>query len=334
MHISKSSDLFDSVKEVIAKARQNAHRSNNSILLNMYWDIGKLIVNEEQQGKTKAKYGKAVLKKLSLQLMLEFGKGFDERNLNNMRAFYLAFPIWNAVRTELSWTHYRIISRIEDNELRLQYIQHAIDGNWDTRTLQRNTSTLYLGRILELTKNNKTEPQNLIKDPYIFEFLGLPNDNKQSENSIETALINHLQQFIMELGKGFAFVARQQHIVTDTSDFYIDLVFYNYFLKCFVLIDLKTNKLSHADIGQMDMYVRMFNDLKKAEGDNPAIGLILCTEKDETIVRYSVLAENKKLFASKYHLYLPNEEELKQLIEHDRVRFEVDNNSNINLFNK
>lgn len=330
MDTSKTSKLFNSVKEIIVNAKQHAFRSSNSILLRMYWDIGNLIVNEEQQGRTKAKYGKAVLKNLSQQLMVEFGNGFDESNLRNMRKFYLAFPIRDALRPELSWTHYRILSRIEDDNLRLQYMQHAIDGNWDTRSLQRNTNTLYLGRILEVPKNNKTEPHNLIKDPYIFEFLGLSNDNKKSENSIETALINHLQEFIMELGKGFAFVARQQHIVTDISDFYIDLVFYNYFLKCFVLIDLKTDKLSHADIGQMDMYVRMFNDLKKTEGDNPAIGLILCTEKDETIVRYSVLAENKKLFASKYRLYLPGEEELKQLIEHDRVRFELDKNSKIN----
>jgi predicted nuclease of restriction endonuclease-like (RecB) superfamily len=327
MDTKKSFNLFNSIKEIVVNAKLHAFRSNNSILLNMYWDIGKLIVNEEQQGRAKAKYGKAVLKNLSQQLIVEFGNGFDESNLRNMRKFYLAFPIRDALRPELSWTHYRIISRIEDNELRLRYIQHAIDGNWDTRTLQRNTNTLYLGRILEMPKNNITEPQNLIKDPYIFEFLGLPNDNKQSENSIETALINHLRQFIMELGKGFAFVARQQHIVTDTSDFYIDLVFYNFFLKCFVLIDLKTDKLSHADIGQMDMYVRMFNDLKKNDGDNLAIGLILCTEKDETIVRYSVMAENKKLFASKYRLYLPNEEELKQLIERDRIRFDVENNS-------
>lgn len=323
----KSDNLLKSVKEIIVSARQSAYRSSNTILLNMYWEIGKLIVNEEQQGNSKAQYGKAVLKKLSLQLILEFGKGFDERNLNNMRAFYLAFPIWNAVRTELSWTHYRIISRIGDNELKLQYIQHAIDGNWDTRTLQRNMNTLYMGRILEMPKNHKTEPKNLIKDPYIFEFLGFPVDSKQTEISIETALINHLQQFILELGKGFAFVARQQHIVTDTSDFYIDLVFYNYYLKCFVLIDLKTDKLDHSDIGQMDMYVRMYNDLKKAEGDNPAIGLILCTEKDETIVRYSVLAENKKLFASKYRLYLPNEEELKQLIDYNRIHFDLDSNT-------
>lgn len=179
-------------------------------------------------------------------------------------------------------------------------------------------------RILNPEAHDTVIPENVLKDPYIFEFLGLSTDNKLTENTIETALINHLQQFIMELGKGFAFVARQQHIVTDTSDFYIDLVFYNYYLKCFVLIDLKTDKLSHADIGQIDMYVRMFNDLKKADDDNPTIGIILCTEKDETIVKYSVLDENEQLFASKYRLYLPKVEDLKQLIEQDRIKFELD----------
>lgn len=324
-NIDKTSELFYSVKEVIVRAKQVAYRNNNSILLNMYWDIGKLIVTEEQQGKVKAEYGKAVLKKLSQLLTLEFGKGFDERNLNNIRAFYVAFPIWNAVRTELSWTHYRIISRLETESLRSQYTKLAVEGNWDTRSLQRNIKTQYIGRLLEPEIQETAVPVNVLKDPYIFEFLGLPFDNKLTENTIETALINHLQQFIMELGKGFAFVARQQHIVTDTSDFYIDLVFYNYYLKCFVLIDLKTDKLSHADIGQIDMYVRMYNDLKKAGDDNPTIGIILCTEKDETIVKYSVLAENEQLFASKYRLYLPKEEELRQLIEQDRINLELDN---------
>lgn len=179
---------------------------------------------------------------------------------------------------------------------------------------------------MELPVENENQTAaHFIKDPYIFEFLGLPTDTAQTENNIETALINHLQKFLMELGKGFAFVARQQHIVTDTSDFFIDLVFYNYYLKCFVLIDLKTSKLTHADIGQMDMYVRMYNDLKKGDDDNPTLGIILCTEKDETIVKYSVLAENEQLFASKYRLYLPKEEELKQLIEQDRINFELDN---------
>jgi predicted nuclease of restriction endonuclease-like (RecB) superfamily len=317
--------LFSSIKDIIIKSKQFAYHSNNSILLNMYWEIGKAIVNEEQKGKAKAEYGKSVLKKLSQLLTLEFGKGFDERNLNNIRAFFLAFPIWNAVRTELSWTHYRIISRLKTESLRFQYVKLAVEGNWDTRSLQRNIRTKYIGRILEPGTEGTIIPENVLKDPYIFEFLGLSNDSKQTENSIETALINHLQKFIMELGKGFAFVARQQHIVTDTSDFYIDLVFYNYYLKCFVLIDLKTDKLKHADIGQIDMYVRMYNDLKKTDDDNPTIGIILCTEKDETIVKYSVLAENEQLFASKYRLYLPKEEDLKRLIEQDRINFELDN---------
>jgi predicted nuclease of restriction endonuclease-like (RecB) superfamily len=295
----------------------------------MYWEIGQLIIEDEQNGASRAEYGKAVLKNLASQLTPEFGKGFNERNLNNMRAFFLAFPIWNAVRTELSWTHYRMISRIENQQLRSQYITHAIDGNWNTRTLQRNIDSQYLGRLLKLPEDPaaQTETSYFIKDPYIFEFLGLPTDTKQTETKIETALITHLQQFLMELGKGFAFVSRQQHIVTDTSDFYIDLVFYNYYLKCFVLIDLKTHRLTHEAIGQMDMYVRMYNDLKKGEDDNPTIGIILCTEKDETIVRYSVMTENKKLFASKYRLYLPDETELKELIEADRIRLELDNNS-------
>jgi len=323
MEIEKSDNLFSVIKETILKARNLAYKSSNTILLNMYWEIGRLIVEDEQKGQTKAAYGKATLKNLSKQLTLEFGAGFDESNLRNIRQFYLSFQKRDALRHELSWTHYRIISRIENEQLRFQYIEHAIDGNWDTRTLQRNIKTQYIGRILVSEKVERATPQNLIKDPYIFEFLGLTTDRKLTENRIETALINHLQKFLMELGKGFAFVARQQHIVTDTSDFFIDLVFYNYYLKCFVLIDLKTGQLTHAAIGQMDMYVRMYNDLKKSEDDNPTIGIILCTDKDETIVKYSVLAENEKLFASKYRIYLPKEEELAQLIDADKMKFEL-----------
>lgn len=322
MEIEKSDNLFAEIRETILKARTLAYKSSNSILLSMYWEIGRIIVEGEQAGKAKAEYGKATLKNLANQLNFEFGRGFDERNLNNMRAFYRSFPIRNAVRSELSWTHYRIISRVENQQHRLQYINYAIDGNWDTRTLQRNVKTQYVGRILEAENEENTERQ-FIKDPYIFEFLGLTPEPKLSENNIETALINHLQKFLMELGKGFAFVALQQHIVTDTADFFIDLVFYNYFLKCFVLVDLKTESLTHAAIGQMDMYVRMYNDLKKSADDNPTIGIILCTDKDETIVKYSVLAENQKLFASKYRLYLPKEEELIRLIENDKIQFEL-----------
>nr|WP_315200646.1 PDDEXK nuclease domain-containing protein [uncultured Flavobacterium sp.] len=324
--LENRNNLFVSIVNIVVEARKTAYRSNNSILLKMYWEIGKIIIEQEQGGNLKAAYGKAVLKNLSNQLGQELGNGFDERNLNNMRAFYSAFPIWNALRTELSWTHYRIISRIENQEHRLQYITYSIENNWDTRTLQRNVKSQYLDRLLELPREEKV-PQQFIKDPYIFDFLNFPSDIKITENVLETALISHVQQFLMELGKGYAFVARQQHIVTDTSDYFIDLVFYNYYLKCFVLIDLKADKLSHSDIGQIDMYVRMYNDLKKSPDDNPTIGIVLCTEKDETIVKYSVLAENEHLFASKYRLYLPKEEELKRLIDQDRTNFELDHDS-------
>lgn len=319
-------DLYSEIARIIADAKVTAYRSTNSILLKMYWKIGKLIVEDEQKGANRAEYGKSVLKNLATRLTLDFGKGFDESNLRNIRNFYLAFEIQDAVRPELSWTHYRIISRIESQQLRHQYVIHAIEGNWNTRTLQRNIDSQYLNRLLKVPETQDDQPitAHYIKDPYIFEFLGFPTNIAQTETKIETALITHLQQFLMELGKGFAFVARQQHIVTDTSDFYIDLVFYNYYLKCFVLLDLKTHKLTHEAIGQMDMYVRMYDDLKKTEDNNPTIGIILCTGKDETIVKYSVLAENEKLFASKYRLYLPDENELKQLIDTDKMRYELD----------
>lgn len=322
--LEKQRILLTQITEIVSQAKAKAYQQSNAILLQMYWQIGHLIVEDEQEGNVKASYGKSVLKNLSQQLTLEFGKGFDERNLNNMRAFYNAFRIWNAVRTELSWTHYRIISRMENKELRVAYIRFAIEGGWDTRTLQRNIRSQYVGRVLEPGKAESPNAQHLIKDPYIFEFLGLPTDTGNSENAIESTLINHLQQFLMELGKGYAFVARQQHIVTDTADFFIDLVFYNYYLKCFVLIDLKTEKLTPGAIGKMDMYIRMYNDLKKGKDDNPTIGIILCREKDETIVKYSMLAENERLFASQYRLYLPKEAELKELIEQDRIRLELD----------
>ena len=318
-------ELYHSIAKIIVDSKSNLYRTTNTILLNMYWEIGKLIVQDEQNGEKRAGYGKQTLKNLANQLSLEFGKGFNERNLNNMRAFFSSFPIWNAVRTELSWTHYRIISRIDNPDHRIQYVNHAIEGNWNTRTLQRNIDSQYLGRLLKFPdSNDDKEVSSFIKDPYIFEFLGLPTDTTQTETQIETALISHLQKFLMELGKGFAFVTRQQHIVTDTSDFFIDLVFYNYYLKCFVLVDLKTHKLTHEAIGQMDMYVRMYNDLKKGDDDNPTIGIILCTEKDETVVKYSVMSGNEKLFASKYRTYLPDEIELKQLIEADRLKLELD----------
>jgi predicted nuclease of restriction endonuclease-like (RecB) superfamily len=322
----QNSPVYNAIRDIVLTSRQRVFRMANTALLETYWQIGKIIVEEEQNGNTKAQYGKAVLKKLAQQLSFEFGKGFDERNLNNMRAFYSAFPIWNALRTELSWTHYRLISRLESEHKRQYYLSESLASNWNSRELQRQINSMAFERVVKhLPSNEKASIQHLIKDPYIFEFLGLPTEAKNTEYAIETAIIDHLQKFLLEFGRGFAFVARQQHIVTDTSDFFIDLVFYNYLLKCFVIIDLKTGNLAHQDIGQIDMYVRMYDDLKRSLDDNPTIGILLCSEKDETIVKYSVLNDKNNLFASKYILYLPKEEELKQLIEQDRLKFELDN---------
>ena len=317
--------LFDSISKLVWEAQKRVYQKVNSELIQLYWNIGRLIIEDEQKGSSRATYGEEVLKNLSESLMIEVGKGFDYTNLTNMRKFYMAFPILDALRHELSWTHYRILSRVENEKDRMQYMQLAVNENWNTRELERNIRSGYIGRLLEVpAESNKTNTRAYIKDPYIFEFLGIKPQETPRESTIEAALIEHLKSFLMELGKGFAFVERQQHIVTDTSDFFIDLVFYHYHLKCFVLVDLKVDKLKHEHIGQMDMYVRMYDDLKRGEDDNPTIGIILCTEKDETIVKYSVLAENKKLFASKYRLYLPAEEELKALIDRDRKRLELE----------
>jgi predicted nuclease of restriction endonuclease-like (RecB) superfamily len=318
--------IFNTIREIIVQSRQRVYRMTNTALLETYWEIGKIIVEDEQQGKAKAEYGKATLKNLATQLTLEFGKGFDDSNLRNMRAFYSAFPIRDAMRHELSWSHYRLLSRLDTAQKRNYYLTESITSNWNSRELQRQINSLAFERVVaHLPEKENLSIQNLIKDPYIFEFLGLTPDSKNTEYAIETAIIDHIQKFLLEFGKGFAFVARQQHIATDTSDFYIDLVFYNYLLKCFVIIDLKTGNLAHQDIGQIDMYVRMYDDLKRGQDDNPTIGILLCSEKDETIVKYSVINDKNNLFASKYLLYLPKEEELKQLIEQDRLNFELDN---------
>jgi len=323
MEVSEDS-LFQSVKDIVVQSREKVFRFANSTLLLTYWQIGQLIVEDEQQGKEHAEYGKSVLKNLSKKLTLEFGKGFDESNLRNMRSFFQAFPIRDALRHELSWTHYRLLVRQENEQKKAYYLNESIQNNWSSRDLKRQINSLAYERVLKHKDSRVESIQSVLKDPYIFDFLGINTDEKISEKDIETAIINHIQKFLLEFGKGFAFVARQQHISTDTSDFYIDLVFYNYILKCFVIIDLKTGELSHQDIGQIDMYVRMYDDLKRSEGDNPTIGILLCSEKDETIVKYSVLNDKNNLFASKYLLYLPKEEELKQIIDHDRIRFELD----------
>ena len=324
--------FFQSVKDLILESRSRIFRAANSELLYTYWEIGRLIVDEEQNGQSRAVYGESTLKNLSKYLTEELGKGFDESNLRNIRAFYLSFPIRDTLRHELSWSHYRLLSRLDSEEKKEYYLSGILSSNWNTRELQRQIKSLAFERTLKLPHaqdQNQVNVAEMVKDPYIFEFIGLPKNESSSEYEIESAIITHVQQFLLEFGKGFAFVARQQHIVTDTSDFYIDLVFYNYLLKCFVIIELKTGELTHQHIGQMDMYVRMYDDLKRGENDNPTIGILLCTEKDETIVKYSVLKDNQQLFASKYLLYLPKEEELRNLIERDRERFNFQDSKEI-----
>lgn len=324
-------DFYRSVAEVLRAARTQAYRAVNFAMVEAYWHIGRMIVEEEQQGQERADYGTALIRHLSVRLTEEFGKGFDARELRRIRQFYLSFPIRDALRPELAWTHYRLLVRVEKAAARTWYMREAADQNWSTRALQRQINALYYERLrMSRDKAPVTEemqarttplaltPQDFIKDPYVLEFLGIPDAHPFRESELEQAIIDKLQAFMLELGKGFAFVARQQRIRTETREFYVDLVFYNYILKCFVLVDLKTGELTHQDIGQIDMYVRLFEDTVRGADDNPTVGLILCTEKDHTVAKYSVLNESRQLFASKYQLYLPSEEELQAEIDRQR----------------
>jgi predicted nuclease of restriction endonuclease-like (RecB) superfamily len=316
--------LVGELRVLIREARQRALRAVDVVQVRTCWEVGRHIVEFEQGGQVRAAYGTGLLLEVAERLSREFGRGFDERNLRHMRAFYRLHPIWDAVRSELSWTHHRLLLRVEDSSAREWYAQEAVGQNWGTRQLERQIGTLYYERLLA-SKDRKAvlkeaeeklaasdqSPREFVRDPVMLEFLGLPGTGRLLESKLEDALITNLQAFLLELGKGFAFVARQQRISTDSRDFYIDLVFYNYLLKCFVLFDLKPQELSHENIGQMDMYVRLYDDQRRGPGDNPTVGIILCANKDETVVRYSVLQGNEKLFASKYKLVLPSELELR-----------------------
>ena len=341
------------LKNIVNSARKFAYSAVNFAQVRQNWLIGQKIVMQEQKGESRAEYGKQVIKMASEALTAEFGKGFSERSLWKFKQFFLVFkdlPILPTVSAEseiqklptvsaesftrLSWSHYERLMRVTNEEERNWYLKEATEEMWSYRTLDRNISTLYYRRLLasqvkdpviaemkEKTKNFQNDKLSFIKNPSVLEFLGLPANTGYTETALEQAIINQMQQFLLELGKGFSFVARQQLIRTETQDFYIDLVFYNYILKCFVIVELKTHPITHQDIGQLDMYVRMYDELKRTEGDNPTIGILLCTETDKTIAHYSVLNENKQLFASKYMDYLPTEKELAEEIERQREIF-------------
>ena len=328
-------NLYKSIKDVLNQSREQAYQAVNTSMLFAYWSIGQLIIENEQNGNVTSEYGKAVLKNLSIRLENEFGSSFNVRNLRYMRKFYLLFQNRNAVRSELTWTHYRSLLRVKSDEARNWYIEETIKEHWSSRQLDRQISTMYYERLLSSRDKNEVVaeandklkdliPEQFIKDPYVLEFIDLKDYPALRESVLEQALIDNLQSFLLELGRGFCFVARQKLLRYEDEDFYIDLVFYHSILKCYILIDLKIGKLTHGDVGQMERYIRMFDDLYKNDDDNPTIGLLLCSEKNEAIAKYSVLHDEKQMFASKYVLALPTAEELEKQIEKERYRIEAE----------
>ena len=317
--------LYCDIREVLEMARSKAYTAVNFAMVEAYWNIGRLIAGTIGNDARK-EYGKHLMKYLSDRLTTDYGKGFDESNLRNMRKFYLAFQIRDALRHELSWTHYRMIMKVENPNAREYYLDECSKGTWSTRQLERQINSFCYERVLSsqnrdavrdeiITKEPDRNPLDVVKDPYVLEFLGLRQNNDLYESKLENALVTHIQKFLLELGRGFTFEARQKRISFDGEHYYIDLVFYNYILKCFVLIDLKTGRLTHQDLGQMLMYVNYYTREKMNEGDNPPIGILLCADKSESVVKYTLPEENAQIFASKYKLYLPTEDELRREIE-------------------
>lgn len=336
---NKTDNLIEDAKYIIHSAQKSAYQSANIFLLQRNWLLGYRIAEEEMKDTRKDNYGLEIINKLSKILKESFGEGFGKSNLYSFYSFYKLYPnIFHSLRGKslLSWTHYKILIQVKDDKARKWYEDEALREVWNYRTLQRNISSQYYYRLLssqvkepvvkemkDLTAESQKDTLDYIKNPIIAEFLGLSNNPSYSESTLETAIINNIQKFLLELGKGYAFIARQQHIHTEKADYFIDLVFYNYILKCFILVDLKTSKITHQDVGQMDMYVRMYDELKKSEDDNPTLGIVLCADTDEDIARYSMLNDNQRLFASKYKLYLPSEEELKKEIEEQKILFQL-----------
>ena len=315
-----NNDFYEEIKNILASARNKAYQFANFAMVEAYWHIGKSIV-AEQGGEERAEYGAQLIDELSKRMTQDFGKGFTATNLKYMRQFYLTFPNSHALRDQLSWTHYRLLMRVENERARQFYLDEAVKSQWSTRQLERQINTLFYERLLaSRDKKGVAEeivalepaktPEDIIRDPYVLEFLGLSPNNDFYESELEQALITHLQKFLLELGRGFSFVARQKRITFDGRHFWIDLVFYNYILKCFVLIDLKVGDLTHQDLGQMQMYVHYYERELMNEGDNPPIGIVLCADKSEAVVRYTLPESETQVFASKYKVYLPTEEEL------------------------
>jgi predicted nuclease of restriction endonuclease-like (RecB) superfamily len=360
--------LMDRVVSILEQARGNVVRAVNSNMVIAYWLIGREIVEALQSGQDRAEYGESLLRDLSLQLGRRYGQGFSVTNLRYFRLFYQAYgdrspEIHHATRDELevatqgvvlvdlttalettnkrrafssnlSWTHYRALCKVENKAERDFYEIEAERAGWSVATLDRQIHSFLFARLLKsrdkagvlaLAEQGQevARPIDLIKHPYVLDFLDLPNQAQLRESDMETAIIENLQPFLLELGKGFAFVGRQFRVTTESQHYFIDLVFYNYLLKCFILIDLKIGRLEHQDVGQMDMYLRIFNEMKRGDDDNPTVGLILCAEKDEVVARYSVLHENQWMFASKYVLYLPTEEELRKELARERDQVEA-----------
>lgn len=360
--------FVEDIKQIVATAKTQAYRAVNLMQVASNWLLGWRIVEQEQHGKARADYGTYVIKLASETLTQEFGKGYSMTNIKSFRKFYLSFndleigqtlpaqlkkmlelpksteqQIGQTLSAQLSWSHYERLMRVEEKKARYWYMHEAEEQMWSVRTLDRNISSQYYYRLLQtpddlkhevvdemknLTADYQKDKYAFIKNPVVAEFLGLPQNMAFSETKLETAIIDHLQKFIMELGKGYAFVARQQLIRTDLKDYYIDLVFYNYILKCFLLVDLKTTEITHQDIGQMDMYIRMYDELKCSEGDNPTIGLLLCAETSKDLARYSILKDNQQLFAAKYLTYLPDKEQLLLEIERQKEIFAMQEGKN------
>ena len=329
-----SGNIFDDARKIVETARREAYAAINQTMVSAYWQLGKRIVEEEQNGKNRAEYGKQLLKQLSQSLTEEFGKGFSVQNLYGFRQFYLTFPeIFSTPWRILTWSHYKRIMHIQNEDARNWYLKEASEQMWSYATLNRNISTMYYERLLmsqqkesvvqemyELTKDFDKDKLEFIKNPLVTEFLGIGPAKSYQEKELETAILNKLENFLLELGKGFSFVERQKLVRTEKKDYFIDLVFYNFKLKCFMLIDLKVGAIAHEDVGQMEMYVNMYDELVKGEDDNPTLGIVLCSETDADIARY-LLNDSKNIYMSKYLPLMPTKEELRREIERQKAIF-------------